>query len=717
MKRFRTKTVLGACGAALAAVAAGLVLILPAGASAQGSNVDWPYWGGSSTANTRYAQIDQINQSNVSKLGVAFDLKAGPNQNDWETDPIEVNGTLYYTTNSDQVFAVSATTGKKIWSYTPNVNFFTAIAGGGGGVPTSRGLAVDDGKVFDLTFDDKLIALQQATGEKLWSAPVADSQAGQSETSPGTIYKDEYIVGSAESDSGLRGAVQAFNINSGKLLWRTFLAPAPGHGWVAKKGDHGGADVWMPPTIDQATGTVYVGTGNPSPDFDVSVRKGCDPWSDATVALNGSTGKFLWGHTEVCNDGWDYDSHQAPSLYTITQNGQSVPVVGQGNKSGFYSIINEQTGKLIAKSPYAVPYSTPHLLASAKGSKVCPGANGGFEFSPASVDPSTNDVYEQSLVECDIYTTQPQKTTASHGLGQPDFGGSFAPDPGFNASGNLTALNDATGKIAWQDKLPSPAEGGVMTTSGGLVFFGDGVTPTNPTAKLQGWLEAASASTGQILWKADLGVPVTAAPMTYEVNGTQYVALAADSDLVVFKLGGKAVHKLTPATPQLAVPKTDLLSLAHYKKVNPYLYYDAGAKHVVIKMIAGEKKNAGFSFDGYYGGEANFVVPTGWTVTFEFSNVGGVAHSLEVTKTLKTPISAVANSLGIPQAAPADPTSGLKAGAGYSVLTYQPSQASDDYLVCGVVGHLQAGMWDRLTVSNQAKVPSLIVGKPTKKLP
>jgi alcohol dehydrogenase (cytochrome c) len=718
VRRLRTKSVLALSGAATAATAIAVIVVLAASsaAGAAGPSVDWPYWGGSSTDNTRFAQIDQITPSNVGKLGVAFDLKAGPNQNGWETDPIEVNGVLYYTTNTDQVFAVSATTGKKVWSYTPKVNFFTAIAGGGGGVPTSRGLVINDGKVFDLTFDDQLVALQQATGEELWKKPVADANGGQSETSPGTIYKNEYIVGLAEGDSGVRGSVQAFNIDTGKLMWRTYLVPAPGSGWVPKTGDHGGGDVWMPPTVDAATGTVFVGTGNPSPDFDVKVRPGADPWADATVALNATTGKFVWGHTEVANDGWDYDSHQAPSVYTITQNGQSVPVVGQGNKSGFYSIMNASTGKLIAKSKYAVPYSEPHRLATPKGTKVCPGPSGGFEFSPASQDPMTGDVYEQTLDECYIYTSQPQKTTSSHGVGQPDFGGSFAPDLKAPTTGSITAINDATGKFAWQDKLSRPAEGGLVSTSGGLLFFGDGVSPSSPSQKLAGWFEAANASTGKILWKANLGVPIVAAPMTYEVDGTQYVAIAADSDLVVFKLGGKKIHKLTPASPQLSVPKTDLVSLKGYKKLNPYLYYNAAGKHVVIKMIAGQKPNSGFSFDGYWGGEANFVVPLGWTITTEFSNASGVPHSVEITNSLKTPITAVANSLGIPQAAPGDPTAGLK-GVGYSVLTDQPTKAASDYLVCGVVGHLQAGMWDRLTISSSAKVPSLVLGKPTKKLP
>jgi alcohol dehydrogenase (cytochrome c) len=719
-RRVGRKYAAAVAGAGAAALAVVVTVLATGGAAAAagGANVAWPYWGGSSTDNTRYANIKQINTSNVGKLGVAFTLSAGPNQTGWETDPEEVGGTLYYTTNTDQVFAVNATTGKTDWVYTPKVNFFLAIAGGGGGVPTSRGVTIADGKVFDLTFDDQLVALQQATGEKLWTAPVANAQSGVSESSPGTYWNGEYIVGSAESDAGIRGAMQAFNANTGKLLWRTYLVPSPGHSWMPKLGEHGGGDVWMPPSVDAKTGTVFVGTGNPSPDFDVKIRPGCDPNVDATVALDAKTGKIKWVHTEVCNDAWDYDSHQAPSLYTIKQGGKTVNVVGQGNKSGFYSIINESTGKLIAKSPYLEPYSIPHLDPTTKGVKVCPGALGGLEYSPPTVDAQTNDVYLQGLEECAIYSVQAQSETQAHQTGQADFGGSFAPTPG-PTSGDFTAINDATGKVIWKDHLPMEAEGGAMSTSGGLVFWGDGTAPSSPTAKLEGYLYAANAKTGKVLLKASLGVPIGAAPMTYEVNGVQYVALAADSNLVVLKLGGKPIKRLTPAVPSTTTPVSDLPNLAGFTKVGSYTYYKASAKSVVYKMVSGiAGKNNGFNYDGYYGGQATYNVPLGWTVTYEFTNESAIPHSLVLTSTLKTPLTAITSALGSPLQIPAaTPQVGLKSGQGTAVLSLETNKAEALYIVCAVAGHLQAGMWDRMTVSSSIKTPSISVGTPSKSIP
>jgi sulfocyanin len=199
----------------------------------------------------------------------------------------------------------------------------------------------------------------------------------------------------------------------------------------------------------------------------------------------------------------------------------------------------------------------------------------------------------------------------------------------------------------------------------------------------------------------------------------QYVVLAADSDLVVLKLGGKKITKLKQAVPTTTTPARQLPKLAQYKRVGPYEYVKASAKQVVFKLTAGVKgKNAGFNFDGYYGGQANFEVPKGWVVTFEFSNASGVPHSLMLTNTLKSPPTAIVNPLGAPQQVPvANPKVGLKSGQGLDVLSYTTTTNANYYLVCGVVGHLKAGMWDRMTVSSSVKTPKIVVGTPSKKLP
>jgi PQQ-dependent dehydrogenase (methanol/ethanol family) len=342
------------------------------GKSAAGMNADWPRFGNTSD-NTRFSPLTQINSSNAGKLGVAWTMQEGPQLSGFEADPVVVNGVMYLTTNTDQVRALNAATGRLIWEYTPKVNFYQAIAAGGGGVPSNRGVEVAQNKVYMLTFDDQLIALQAATGEKLWTTKVSDAKLGYSESAPPTYWNGLLLVGSAGSDAGLRGFVAAYNAQTGKEVWRFYTVPAPGHGWNPAQGQHGGGDVWMPPTVDTTTGIVYFGTGNPSPDFVNQMRKGCNPYVDSTVALNARTGKFLWAHSEACPDLWDFDTAQPPVLFNVVnKNGETIRAVGEGNKGGYFWIFNAKTGAVLAKSP-SVVYQTPNRpVPNAKGVVVCP---------------------------------------------------------------------------------------------------------------------------------------------------------------------------------------------------------------------------------------------------------------------------------------------------------------------------------------------------------
>jgi quinohemoprotein ethanol dehydrogenase len=192
-----------------------------------GANVDWPLFGNTSD-NTRFSTLSQVNAGNVSKLGVAWTMSEGANLATWETMPVVVGGVMYFTTNVDQVLAVDAATGRLLWKFTPKVNLYLAIAGGGGGTPTNRGVAVANSKVYELTFDNQLIALQAATGEKLWDTQVADPNQGYSETSPPTYWNGMLFVPSSEGEAGVRGFVAAYDANTGRQIWRFYTVPARG---------------------------------------------------------------------------------------------------------------------------------------------------------------------------------------------------------------------------------------------------------------------------------------------------------------------------------------------------------------------------------------------------------------------------------------------------------------------------------------------------------
>lgn len=678
--------------------------------AASAVNADWARFGNNSD-NNRFSPLTQVNAGNASKLGVAWTMSEGPQQSTWETDPVVVNGIMYLTTNTDQVMAVNAATGKLVWKYTPKVDFFEAVSGGGGGVPTNRGVTVSNGTVYLLTFDNQLIGLQASTGEKVFSATVADPKQGYSETAPPTYWNGLLFIGSAESDAGLRGFVAAYDAKTGKQVWRYYTVPAPGHGWMPAKGGHGGGDVWMPQTIDTTTGILYFGTGNPSPDLSNAMRPGCNPNVDATVALNARTGTFLWAHTQVCPDLWDYDSHQPPMLFNVIQNGKTIRAVGQGNKSGYYWVFNARTGQTLAKSPALSKQTLPRPHPNAKGVTVCPGAVGGIEYSPAAYSPMAHAVYQPTLDLCMTYTIAPQDEVSLHRRGAVDIGGSIAPVKSPPQVGYMNAVDANTGKLLWQTKVAGPMVGGAVATAGNLVFSGSD----------DGHFYAFDTRNGKVLWKANLGVGFGAAPIAYAVNSVEYVAIAAGGasgvaaidgaktggTFVVFKLNGAPV-KQVPAVNTASVPTSgELPSLKGLTKLNSFMYADAKTHHVVIKLTAAlTSANSGFNFDGYTKGQATFVVPLGWNVEWEFANKAGLPHSAALASNLATPPKLPI--MGVGPVETANAVAGIGPGA-TQLVGFQAVLPGNDYLVCLVPGHIQTGMWDHFIISKTAKAPSITV--------
>lgn len=672
------------------------------------ANVDWPHFG-NTTDNTRYSPLSQINTSNVSRLGFAWTIQEGKNLATSETDAVVVGGTMYLTTNTDQVIAVNAATGKVKWKYTPVVNLYLAISGGGGGVPTNRGVTVANGAVYLLTFDDQLIALDAATGERVWRTTVADATQGYSETSPPTYYNGMLFVGAAEGDAGLRGFVAAYSTRTGKQLWRTFMVPADGQSWVPKIGQHGGGDVWMPPTVDTRTGVVYVGTGNPSPDFDNSRRPGCDPYVDSLVALQAKTGRILWAKNQLCPDVWDYDTLQSPVLFPLRQHGHTVQAVGEGNKEGHYWVYNARTGQVISRSPAVAPETLPRPKPTLRGVKVCPGDNGGIEFSPAAYSPIAHAIFQPGLNICMIYQLQPPADTNAHKRGTIDFGGSLTPTgPHF---GTMTAIDPATGRFRWHVRVGGPMIGGALATAGNLAFSGSD----------DGHFYAFDARTGKILWQPNLGLPFGAAPMAYAINGTEYIAIAvggssstaalsgkpAGGTIVVFKLHGSRIHTLPAVASSTSPSPSQLPNLSGYKRAAHGLFYQAAGHDVVLKVVAAQTSaNSGFNFDGFAKGGATFSIPRGWKVTIEFTNSSRIPHSLAVTTNLKVPPTVATFELG-PVETP-NPIQGTSSGK-LQIAAFTAIHAGNYFIACLVPGHLQSGMWDKLTISPTASKPSIAV--------
>jgi alcohol dehydrogenase (cytochrome c) len=481
------------------------------GGAGDGGTVDWPNWG-NAPQNNHYADLDRINRGNVSRLRVAWTRAAGPNQFAWETFPIVVGRTMYYDTGTDRVLAVDAASGRLRWSYTPEVDFLSAAGGAYGGEPVSRGVTYGDGRIYATTADDRLLALDAGNGKLLWSARVADPAIGPM-NSPGAFWNGQIVVGGPAGAAGQRGFVAAYDGVDGRLLWRTPMVPRRGRGW--RRGSRqGGGDVWMPPTIDAATGTVYVSTGNPTPGFTNAGRPGCNPLADALVALDGRSGRIKWSRTLVCRDSWDYDTVQAPLLL----GGGPAAMVGAGSKSGFYAVFGAGNGKTVSRSPYLTRYSRPHRTPTAAGVVVCPGIYGGLEYGPPAYSPSERLLYLAGNEMCMRYRLAAQAGTLPPG--EQALGGS-ATQAG-RVSGVAVALDPASGRVRWRRPLPAPANGGLLATASGLVFLGED----------DGWLRALDARDGSPLWRFRLGLRVGSAPIAYEVDGVEYLAIAAGGSLV-----------------------------------------------------------------------------------------------------------------------------------------------------------------------------------------
>ncbi|HKZ12686.1 MAG TPA: PQQ-binding-like beta-propeller repeat protein [Solirubrobacterales bacterium] len=525
--------------------ALGLTVLLLAGCGGgggteggSGGGVGWPHWG-NTAENTHYADLAQVDRANVGDLEVAWTRPGDRGQVAWETFPIVVGRTMYYDTGTDRVFAVDATTGKVRWTYAPPVDF---IAGPGFATnePVSRGVTYGDGRIYLTTADDQVIALDAKTGKLRWKTQVVDPEKGNTMNSPGAFFDGELIVGGPAGDAGLRGFVAAYDAATGKQLWRTFMVPPPGKGWNRARGFHGGGDVWMPPVVDPQSGTAYVSTGNPTPGYSNAGRPGCNPLADATVALDAKTGKIAWAHTGVCNDSWDYDTVQAPTVLDLERGGDTTRAVGAGSKSGFWTTLDARTGDLIARSPYLTKYSKPHLRPTRQGTVVCPGIFGGIEYGPPSWSAPRQFLYIAANNFCMRYKVDSPAELESHPPGKNDLGGTV--EQVGPATGLAAALDPATGKVRWRTHLPRPANGGTLATAGGLVLLGDD----------DGFLYALDDRNGKILWRHELKRRIGSAPIAYEIEGVEYIAIAAGGSLVeargtapdrparlfVFRLGG-----------------------------------------------------------------------------------------------------------------------------------------------------------------------------------
>jgi alcohol dehydrogenase (cytochrome c) len=485
--------------------------------AATGDKANWLLHGRDYT-NQRYSPLDQINKDNINGL-VPVALTQTGLIGSFESTPIVVNGVMYLTTptvsNKIKVLAMDAASGEIIWETSYSLGEHKICCG-----PVNRGVAVAYGSVYFVTLDDQLVSLNAATGEKNWSVTVADPSLGYSETMAPQVFNGHVIIGSAGGEWPIRGYVASYDASTGKQTWRFDTTEPSTYGGDSWK--HGGAMVWTTPAIDVERKLIIFATGNPNPDLYGEGRKGDNLYSDSMVALSADTGKLAWYHQEIKHDVWDYDAASNVVLFDVQQNGETIPAAGNAGKDGWFHIVDRRDGKLIRKSdPFVMQSKNMFSQPTKEGVEMLPGANGGAEWSPPAYSPQTGYVYVLGMNQLMSFATE----DPGYSKGTIRLGSSFTNvKKGAIQNGVFSAIDVNTGKIAWHYDAPQPLIGGALATAGGLVFMGEG----------NGYFDAFDAKAGQRLWRFNLGAGVNAPPVTYSVNGEQYIAVAAGGN---FQMG------------------------------------------------------------------------------------------------------------------------------------------------------------------------------------
>ena len=545
----------------LTPVALGVLLGLASGAGAQ----SWTTYGGDS-GNTRYTESKQINTGNVGKLKVEWALQLGTTRSQ-ESTPIVVGDTLYVTSSfgPKNLYAVNAKTGEIKWRYSPEipkgVDQYACCD------VNNRGVAYNDGKIFVGRLDGKLDALDAKSGKVLWTSTVVDYTQGSVITSPPTVVKNLVITGFGGGEYGVRGSVAAFDQATGKEVWRTYTVPGPGEKgsetWKGDSGKYGGGAAWNVGSYDPKLNLVYYGTSNPSP-WTAAVRgndsSDIGPYTNlytaSVIAMNADNGQIVWHYQFTPHDAWDYDGVNELVFADLPVGGKKTPVLMQANRNGFFYVLDRANGKLLSAKqfvdnvnwatgidmktgmPIEAPGNAKRPGLKRKASDICPQLLGAKNWMPMSYDRQTGLVYLPIMNMCmDMEGIQPEYKRGTFYLGVNfDLG---KPGPG-DYLGGFKAYDPVAQKTVWMNKDELPYTGGALSTAGGLVFHGD----------IKGWFKALDAKTGKTLWKFNAGSGISQAPMSYVLDGKQYIAVVSGRTQSIPAFVGAIGEKMVDASPE-----------------------------------------------------------------------------------------------------------------------------------------------------------------------
>jgi len=607
---------------------------------------NWVTNGGNLT-NQRYSTLKQIDASNVKQLKGAWmtRLKGSGFGGKYsaEATPLVKDGTMYIVTGNDDVFALDAKTGEILWERWSGIDqkISTVCCGW-----DNRGLALGEGMLFLGQLDANVVALDIKTGKEVWRTPIEDWHNGYGITSAPLYYDGIVYSGMTGGEFGVRGRLTALDAETGKILWRWYTLPGPGEfgadTWPAGT-DHatrGGATIWNTPALDPELGLIYFATGNCGPDFDGSMREGDNLFCASIVALKAKTGEYAWHFQQVHHDIWDYDAVSPVVLFNTVINGQPRKGIAEAGKTGWVYLLDRTNGKPLigieerpvpqeprqktAKTqPYPVgdavmPQCAPPFGGYEKAGclfepfweepvLIQPGAAGGTVWAPMPYSPDTGYFYVPASIRTGAFVRYGD--TYKHG--QRYVAGNLSSPIGSPQAGTFTAIDSATNRIAWQHQMPyrMGGGGGSMVTAGGLVFRGEP----------DGNFVAVDGKTGAVLWKFQTGFGADAPAIAYEVDGDQFVAVAAGGNSLQGSAYGDAVWafslkgQVNPLWPPLA-PSTI-----------------AGPAGPIAEGVA--KVSIGFNNLEYSYFPARTRVKAGTSVTF--NNVGDIPHTATDIKQAK----------------------------------------------------------------------------------
>ncbi|MCP9630430.1 PQQ-dependent dehydrogenase, methanol/ethanol family [Rhodopseudomonas palustris] len=539
-------------------------------ANAKATN-DWPSYG-LDYAETRFSKLNQINTDNVKQLGLKWSYNL-QSERGVEATPLVVDGIMYVTASWSVVHAIDTRSGKKLWTFDPGVKRENGYRGCCDVV--NRGVALYKGKVFVGAYDGRLIALDAATGAKVWEKDtLIDHEHSYTITGAPRVFNGKVVIGNGGAEYGARGYVTAYDAESGNQAWRWFTVPGDpskpfedesmekaaktwdpaGKWWVGG----GGGTTWDTITFDPELNMVYIGTGNGSP-WNRHLRSpagGDNLYLASLVALNADTGKYVWHYQETPGDNWDYTSTQPMILADLTIDGQPRKVILHAPKNGFFFVVDRTNGKFISAKNFVDvnwatgydangrPIENPEARSADKPFDAIPGPYGAHNWHPMSFNPQTGLVYLPAQ-------GVPVNLTGEKALNQNKmepfkFGSTTGWNLGFSLNatppknlpfGRLVAWDPVQQKEAWRAEYVSPWNGGTLTTAGNLVFQG--------TA--DGRIVAYNAKSGEKLWESPLGTGAVAAPATYMVDGVQYVSIAVGWG-GVFGISARATEQEAPGT-------------------------------------------------------------------------------------------------------------------------------------------------------------------------